>query len=895
MRRARPSSRQISPNECTRCRAADGRDHRPVGQPQPLGEGVAEGVGVDPRDQHGRGQHDDEHPQADGEGRVEVAAGEEPGRPAHREGRDQPGDHPHAATRRARASAPPRPPGAQRPTTASTSWVASTARLVVQCGESTPAGTASRAPASRASGPHRATSGTPAGAGTAGLAGAPRGGAPVVARSTTWASWVAVTTAPRPPGRPRRARRRRPRCRGPGRRSARRRAAPAGRGAGPRPRRAAAAHPRRAGAGRRPRGGPGPGRQQGAGPVGRGGVAVARALRRPEGARGGQHLVEHGARDDRRARPLRHPGQRAGQVGGGQRRRAARHPAVRRSGAGPASGGGGSPARHRIGRLEEPGEGVQHGRLARPARPDERGERARRGHEGRRPARRPGGCGRCRRPAGWCARRRTARPPGMPCWPAAGAAPPGPRSTGSGVGRARHPAPRCPSRAAGRARSAGSRAPGRRPRPGRPTESTTSRSTRSTHGPSTCSTTTSVGEGWPWSGPRGPGRPATCGRPSPAVSAATASRTSCAEPGRASPSARRGAPPTGRAPGFRRAPAAGSARPTALTVGVSSGRSPRPTEPSAEATTPAMSPRGIRTFSGPNATSRPTEAATTPAPGSCSTSPTAPGRSPGATPSTVTVPVSSPASTVSSSPARARSRVDLPDPDGPTSSTRSPGRRVSEMSRSTGSRRPNGRQVRPSTSTSPGPAPAGGAAGDALPASGPARQTACCSRCSWPAGKADSAPGPGQRPHEQPADQPGEHRPGDGHRAEVDQLVAQHPLGVPAAAVGEHRQHRHVGPRGGELHDLERPLQRAPTARRPAPPRPRRRPSSPGSRTPARRRGPAGCRTRAPSPPTRCRGASRPGRPRPRRTGPRRGGARRARRRRRRGTRARRTGPSAAA
>ena len=255
-------------------------------------------------------------------------------------------------------------------------------------------------------------------------------------------------------------------------------------------------------------------------------------------------------------------------------------------------------------------------------------------------------------------------------------------------------------------------------------ESTTSRSTRSTHGPSTCSTTTSVGEGCP------------------AVSAATASRTSRAELGSSIAVGSSSSTTDGSS---AKVPA--SARrwvcpPDSVPVGVSSARSPRPTEPSADATTPAMAPRGIRTFSGPNATSRPTEAATTPAPGSCSTSPTAPGRFPGATPSTVTVPVSSPASTVSSSPASARSRVDLPDPDGPTSSTRSPGRRVSEMSRSTGSRRPNGRQVRSLDLDQPGRGAPPRRARPVTRARHPARrrQTAWCSRCSCPAGKADRAP-----------------------------------------------------------------------------------------------------------------------------------------------------------
>ena len=126
------------------------------------------------------------------------------------------------------------------------------------------------------------------------------------------------------------------------------------------------------------------------------------------------------------------------------------------------------------------------------------------------------------------------------------------------------PAPRCPSRAAARARRPGSRAPDRRRRPRPSSESTTSRSTRSTHGPSTCSTTTSVGEcvaGWLAAAPA-PRRP-------PAPPART--------PGRASRSARRGGRPTGRARASRRARAAGSARPTAPTSGCRAARSPSPT------------------------------------------------------------------------------------------------------------------------------------------------------------------------------------------------------------------------------------------------------------------------------------------------------------------------------
>ena len=105
--------------------------------------------------------------------------------------------------------------------------------------------------------------------------------------------------------------------------------------------------------------------------------------------------------------------------------------------------------------------------------------------------------------------------------------------------------------------------------------------------------------------------------------------------------------------------------------------------------------------------------------------------------------------------------------------------------------------------------------------------------------------------------------------------VRQHPLGVPAATVGQHRVARARRPTAGTT-------------------RPRTPHSSGADRTPARDgdRGAEGPvaehgerqlgpepledpRTRAPSHPTRCRGASRPERRRPRRTGPRRVGGRR--------------------
>ena len=269
--------------------------------------------------------------------------------------------------------------------------------------------------------------------------------------------------------------------------------------------------------------------------------------------------------------------------------------------------------------------------------------RARRGDEGVGQHGGPAGAGGAVDAAGWCARRRTERPPGTWSRRLDTAEPrrstvesprqavPGHRgatsagSTAIGVGR---PRPRHPDAHGEQPVALGREGLAHRPVGDHPpsADSTTSRSTRSTHGPSTCSTTTSVGEGWPW---RSAGSAPTTGHPRRRSARRRRRAPPAPRPGRASPSARRAAPPTGRAPGSRRAPAAGSARRTAPTSGCrAAGHRARPSR-SAEATTPAMAARGIRTFSGPNATSRPTEAATTPAPGSCSTSPTAPGRSPG--------------------------------------------------------------------------------------------------------------------------------------------------------------------------------------------------------------------------------------------------------------------------
>ena len=111
-----------------------------------------------------------------------------------------------------------------------------------------------------------------------------------------------------------------------------------------------------------------------------------------------------------------------------------------------------------------------------------------------------------------------------------------------------------------------------------------------------------------------------------------------------------------------------------------------------------------------------------------------------------TVPDSSPASAVSSRPATARSRVDLPDPLGPASSTRSPGSMVRSRPSRTGRERPKGRHVRSRTrDLDAAGRPGVASAPFALPASSPGcpprgGQTARCSRTSWPGGNGFSAP-----------------------------------------------------------------------------------------------------------------------------------------------------------
>ena len=287
-----------------------------------------------------------------------------------------------------------------------------------------------------------------------------------------------------------------------------------------------------------------------------------------------------------------------------------------------------APRRHRrSGRaVRKPARACSTVDLPDPLGPTRAVRRAGAGVERARSARRRGGCGRCRRPAAWCARRRRAAR-GEGCRVRQprrrGATRAGSTGTGSGGPSPGTQMPIASSRSRSLARVART-GPSATTRPS--AESTTSRSTRSTHGPEHV-LDDDEGRRAATGGLRPGGRSAT-GRPARRQRGHGVAHLLRRRRGRASPSARRGARPTGRAPASRRARAAGSARRTAPTSGCrAAGRPDRP-HASAEATTPAISARGIRTFSGPKATSRPTDAATTPAPGSCSTSPTAPGRLP---------------------------------------------------------------------------------------------------------------------------------------------------------------------------------------------------------------------------------------------------------------------------
>ena len=294
------------------------RDDRPVGQPQALGEVVAEGVGVDPRDEHGRRQHDDEHPQRHGEGGVEVAAGEEPRRPADREGGDQrracirtshascPGRRPAPATGRAQARRRRARAGSRAPRGSSTS--AATAPPPARR-----AGPPRAAPAVR-SGPRAGCRPAPARARSAAAPEVVHGRRPVDDVGVVGGGDDGATRLP--------VRGDEPDERGPGvavlahrRLVGEQHRWPVVQGRRDRePALLAAGQLARVRRGRGARA-PGPRGGRGRARVG-GGVVLARA---PSSRR--QHLLEHRAGDDRRARPLRHPGDRAREVGGRERGR----------------------------------------------------------------------------------------------------------------------------------------------------------------------------------------------------------------------------------------------------------------------------------------------------------------------------------------------------------------------------------------------------------------------------------------------------------------------------------------------------------------------------------------------------------------------------------------------
>ncbi len=118
--------------------------------------------------------------------------------------------------------------------------------------------------------------------------------------------------------------------------------------------------------------------------------------------------------------------------------------------------------------------------------------------------------------------------------------------------------------------------------------------------------------------------------------------------------------------------------------------SARPTSARAVRTRGQISSRGTARFSSPNATSSPTRSRIVWASGSCMTRPQLPGL--GRTPSTVSDPASSPSSLLPRTPASAWSNVDLPAPEAPRSSTRSPGSMRSETPEVAQAARPACRQ-----------------------------------------------------------------------------------------------------------------------------------------------------------------------------------------------------------
>src|SRR5450631_2822704 len=172
-------------------------------------------------------------------------------------------------------------------------------------------------------------------------------------------------------------------------------------------------------------------------------------------------------------------------------------------------------------------------------------------------------------------------------------------------------------------------------------------------------------------------------------------------------------------------------------------------------------------LSGPKATSRPTRPATRASAGSCIIRPT--DEPAGCEPSTSTEPLRSPVSVVVSTPASARSRVDLPEPLGPASSTREPGSIRRSIPASTGSRRPKGRQLRPRPSTrapcTTAVAPARTWIPPGSPVSGRVRLT---DLLTWREGVQRTCPGQGT--HQEPATHPRYNCAGDHPAAEVDGL-----------------------------------------------------------------------------------------------------------------------------
>ena len=126
----------------------------------------------------------------------------------------------------------------------------------------------------------------------------------------------------------------------------------------------------------------------------------------------------------------------------------------------------------------------------------------------------------------------------------------------------------------------------------------------------------------------------------------------------------------------------------------------KPTRCSASSTRGQISSAGTPRFSSPNATSSPQRAITSWVCGSWKTMPTRSRPLRGSSPSISTVPSCSPESS-GSSPASAASRVLLPAPEGPSSSTRSPASIRRSTPRTAQARRPACRHPNPRSSTPP--------------------------------------------------------------------------------------------------------------------------------------------------------------------------------------------------